>query len=133
MAVKFDVLEGGFVQDPAAGGAKIEFRVTGAIENPDLEVITAPTYASAGFDISTATLSVLDGQIGSFKIEIRSCDQDGTNEAVHVSETVTLSSVAAYGETLTISNGTIGTGKVIKMYAQYVSGNVSSDISVILE
>lgn len=133
MAVKYDVAEGGFVQDLSAGGANIEFRVKGYIEDPNLDVIAAPTYTSAGFDISSATLSVLDGQIGSFKIEVRSADSDGTNEVTHVSETVTLSGVGAYGELLTITTAAIGSSKVIKLYAQHVSGNVSSDISVTLE
>ena len=133
MAVKYDVAEGGFVQDLAAGGANIEFRVKGMIENPNLEVIAAPTYTSAGFDISTATLSVLDGQVGSFKVEIRSADSDGTNEVTHLSQTISISSVSAYGEALTISIAAIGSSKVIKLYTQYVSGNISSDISVTLE
>ena len=133
MAVKFDVAEGGFVQDLAAGGANIEFRVTGAIENPDLEVISAPAYTSAGFDISTATLSVLDGQVGSFKVEVRSADSNGANEVTHVSETVTLSGTGAYGESLTISTASISSSKVIKLYTQYVSGDISSDITVTLE
>lgn len=133
MAVKYDVAEGGFVQDLAAGGANIEFRVKGAIENPDLEVIAAPSYTSPGFDISTATLSVLDGQVGSFKVEVRSADADGLNEVTHVSETVSLASAGAYGETLTISTASIGASKVVKLYTQYVSGDISSDISVTLE
>lgn len=133
MAVKYDIAEGGFVQDLTAGGANIEFRVKGAIENPDLEVIAAPTYTSGGFEITTATLSVLDGQVGSFKIEIRSADNNGANEVTHVSETVSIASAGAYGETLTISTSTIGASKVIKLYTEYVSGSISSDISVTLE
>lgn len=133
MTVKYDVAEGGFVQDLTAGGASIEFRVKGPIENPDLDVIVAPTYTSAGFSISTATLTVLDGQAGSFKVEVRSADQDGLNETTHVSETVTLSGAGAYGETLTISTAAIGSSKVLKLYTQYVSGSISSDISVTLE
>lgn len=132
MAVKFDVTEGGFVQDTTSG-SKIEFRVKGAIENPDLEVIAAPTYTSAGFDITTATLSVLDGQVGSFTVEVRSADSDGANEVTHVSETVSIESAGAYGETLTISTAAIGASKVIKLYTEYVSGDISSDISVTLE
>ena len=133
MAVKFDVAEGGFVQDLSAGGNNIEFRVKGDIENPDLDVIAAPAYTSPGFSISTATLSVLNGQIGSFKVEVRSADSDGTNEVTHVSETVTLSSAGAYGESLTVDVSSIGASKVIKFYTQYVSGAISSDISLTLE
>lgn len=133
MAVKYDIVEGGFIQDLAAGGAKLEFRVTGPIENPDLEVISAPTYTSPGFDIASATLSVLDGQVGSFKVEVRSADANGTNEVTHVSETVTLSGAGAYGEPLTITTAAIGASKVVKLYTQYVSGSISSDISITLE
>lgn len=133
MAVKFDVAEGGFVQDLSAGGNNIEFRVKGDIENPDLDVIAAPAYTSQGFSISTATLSVLSGQIGSFKVEVRSANADGTSEITHVSETVSLVSAGAYGELITIGTAVIAANKVVKMYAQYVSGAISSDISLTLE
>lgn len=133
MAVKYDINEGGFVQDLAAGGANIEFRVKGPIENPDLDVIAAPTYTSAGFVISTATLSVLDGQVGSFKVEVRSADADGANEVTHLSQTVSIPSAGAYGQALTVSTASIGSSKVIKLYTEYVSGDISSDISVTLE
>tara|TARA_R100001086_G_scaffold235262_1_gene158076 strand:- start:1840 stop:2241 length:402 start_codon:yes stop_codon:yes gene_type:complete len=133
MAVKFDVALGGFVQDTDVGASSIEFRVKGPIENPNLEVIAAPTYTSSGFEITTATLSVLEGQAGSFTIEVRSADADGTNEVTHVSETVTIGGTGAYGELLTISNSNIGSDKVVKLFTEYVSGSISSDISVTLE
>ena len=132
MAVKFSVAEGGFVQDTSISG-KLEFRVKGYIENPDLEVIAAPTYTSDGLTISSATLVVLDGRTGSFKVEIRSVDDDGTNETTHISQTITVSSDGPLGQALTVDVAAIPSSKVVKLYTQHVSGSVSSDISVILE
>lgn len=133
MAVKYSVAEGGFIQDLSAGGAKIEFRIDGQIENPNLAIVGAPAYTSGGFSINTATLAINGGQIGSFKVEIRSADINGANEATHISQTITLASAGVQGQTLTVSTPSIASTKIIRLYLQYVSGAVSSDISVTLE
>jgi hypothetical protein len=133
MAVKFSIAEGGFVQDPNAGGARIDFRIKGAIENPNLESITAPAYTSSGLDINSATLVINDGKVGSFKVEVRSIDIGGANSVTHLSQTITLGSAGAAGQALTVDVASIAAGKVIKLYVQYVSGAVSSDISITLE
>lgn len=132
MAVRFSVAEGGFVKDTTISG-KLEFRVTGDIENPDLENISAPAYTSGEFEISSATLVVLRGEVGSFNLQVRSVDDDGTNETTHISETITVSSAGPLGQALTIDTSTIPSSKVVKLYTQYVSGDISSDITVILE
>lgn len=132
MAVKFDILEGGFIQDPNAK-SKLDFRIKGPIENPDLESITAPAYTSAGLTINSATLVVNDGVVGSFNVEVRSTDVDGTNSVTHLSQTITVSSSGPQGLSLTVGTSSIGANKVVKLFVQYVSGGVSSDISVTLE
>ena len=133
MAVKFSVAEGGFIQDLSAGGNKIEFRIRGSIENPILEALSAPAYTSLGLDITNATLVVARGQVGFFRIDIRSTDTDGTNELTHISQTVEIDSAGDSGQALTIDESEIEPGKVIKMYVQYISGSISSDISVTLD
>jgi hypothetical protein len=66
------------------------------------------------------------------KVEIRSTDTDGTNEVTHISDTISvISGSQAWG--LDIDTDAIGSDKVVKLYTQYVSGGVSSDISVTLE
>lgn len=129
MAVKFSVAAGGFIQDRG----KVEFKVQGDIENPNLVPFTSPSYTSTGMTINLATLAINNGQIGTFKIEVRSADLDGTNETTHISGTVTVSSATPQGLALTVGNSTIAANKVIKLYLQYLTGAKSSDISVTLE
>jgi len=133
MAVRFSVADGGFVQDLSAGGAKIEFRVNGQLENPDLEVVGAAAYTDGGFEINTATLAINGGQIGSFNLQVRSADLNGANEVTHISQTIMLGSAGVQGQTLTVGTPTIAANKIIRLYLQYVSGTPSSDISVTLE
>jgi len=133
MAVKFSVVEGGFIQDTSGGSNKVEFKVQGDIENPNLVPFTSPSYTSTGMTINLATLAINNGQIGTFKLEVRSADLDGTNETTHISGTVTVSSATPQGLALTVGNSTIAANKVIKLYLQYLTGAKSSDISVTLE
>lgn len=133
MAVKFSVAEGGFIQDTSGGSNKVEFKVQGDIENPNLVPFTSPSYTSTGMTINLATLAINNGQIGTFKLEVRSADLDGTNETTHISGTVTVSTTAPQGLSLTVGNSTISANKVIKLYLQYLTGAKSSDISVTLE
>lgn len=129
MALVFSVSEGGFVQSTAS---RVEFSVKGNIENPDLEAITTPAYISSGMTINSAVLAITNGVVGSIKIEIRSADPDGTNEVTHITDTISvISGGQAWG--LGVDTASIGTMKVVKLYAQYISGGVSSDISVTLE
>lgn len=130
MPLSFSVAEGGFVQSK---GSSVEFRVQGPIENPDLETVSAPAYSSAGFSITTAIISILDGQVGSFKVEVRSSDIDGTNVVTHISETVTLTGAGIQGQALTVDVAAVGASKTLKLYLQYLSGDITSDISITLE
>ena len=133
MAVKFSIAEGGFIQDTSGGSNKVEFKVQGDIENPNLVPFTSPSYTSTGMTINLATLAINNGQIGTFKLEVRSADLDGTNETTHISGTVTVSTAAPQGLSLTVGTPTIAANKVIKLYLQYLTGAKSSDISVTLE
>ena len=132
MAVKFNILEGGFVQDSSAKRV-IEFKVQGPLENPQLGVITSPAYTTLGFSISSAMLAITEGQIGVFKLELRSFDLNGTNSVTHISNTITVTTNGPQGGALSLSNATIGANKIVRLYVQYISGNISSDISLTLE
>lgn len=129
MALTFSVADGGFVQSAAS---RLEFSVKGNIENPNLEAVTTSAYTSSAFTINSAILAITNGVTGSIKVEIRSADPDGTNEVVHITDTI---SVISGGQawSLGIDTASIGSVKVVKLYAQYISGGVSSDISVTLE
>jgi hypothetical protein len=132
MAVVFSVADGGFIQDVSGAASKLDFAIKGNIENPNLVDSVAPVYVSGGFTINSATLAITNGVVGDIKIEIRSSDPDGTNSVTHVTDTISvISGGQAWG--LTIGTAAIGSTKVVKLYTQYLSGGVSSDISVTLE
>jgi hypothetical protein len=133
MAIKFSVVDGGFLQDTSVGKNRIEFKVEGNLENPNLVIITAPAYSSTGMTISSATLAINNGQVGSFKVEVRSTNVDGTSSTTHISQTIAIASAGVQGLALTIGTAAIAATKVVQLYIQYVSGSVSSDISITLE
>ena len=132
MALVFSVADGGFIQDTNALTSKLEFAIKGNIENPNLVDSVAPVYTSGGFTINSAILVIANGVTGSMKVEIRSTDTDGTNSVTHISETISvISGQQAWG--LDIDVAAIGADRVVKLFVQYISGGVSSDISVTLE
>lgn len=132
MALVFSVADGGYIQDTNAASSKLELAIKGNIENPNLVDSVAPVYVSGGFTISSAVLAITNGVSGSLKVEIRSTDPDGTNEVTHITDTISvISGGQAWG--LDIDTAAIGSTKVVKLYTQYLSGGVSSDISVTLE
>lgn len=132
MALVFSVVNGGFIQDTNEATSKLEFAIKGNIENPNLVDSVAPVYVSGGFTINSAVLVITNGVVGSMKVEIRSTDTDGTNEVTHVTDTISvISGQQAWG--LDIGTAAIGADRVVKLYTQYISGGVSSDISVTLE
>lgn len=132
MALVFSVADGGFIQDTNAAASKLEFAIKGNIENPNLVDSVAPVYTSGGFTINSAILVITNGVEGSMKVEIRSTDTDGTNSVTHISETISvISGQQAWG--LDIDTAAIGSDRVVKLFVQYISGGVSSDISVTLE
>ena len=127
---------GSIIGAGGGGGAasqKIEFRVTGLIENPDLEPTGAPTYNMNEFEMTSAVLVIEDGQIGDFNVHIVSYDPDGSNPTTHVSEAVSLVSAGSSVVSMSFDNSTIPAGKVVKLLTQHVSGTQSSNISVTLE
>jgi hypothetical protein len=130
MPLKFSVLDGGFVQ---AAPSLIAFRVKGEIENPNLDRLSAPVYNSKSFPITSAILAINNGKIGEFKVEIRSTDLDGTNEVVHISDTLVLTFAGSQGWALTVDVSPIAANKVVDMYVQHITGGFTSDISVTLE
>lgn len=130
MAVKFSIANGGFIQDSV--GSKLSFQLDGELFQPLLESVGAPLYNKSSFNISSATL-LADGQIGQFEVSIRSYNSDGTSEVFHASGTVTVSSAGPLKASLTISNATIASDKVVKILARHISGTPSSNISVTLE
>lgn len=130
MPLKFSVVDGGFVQ---AAPSLVSFAVKGEIENPNLDRVSAPVYNPSSFPITSAVLAINNGSIGQFKVEIRSTDLDGTNEVVHISDTLVLTFAGPQGWALTVDVSPIGADKVVSMYLQYISGGFTSDISVTLE
>lgn len=130
MALVFSVADGGFVQSSVS---RLEFLVKGPLENPNLEPISSPTYVSSGMMVNSAVLNISNGAVGSFKVEVRSTDTDGTNEVTHISDTITISAPGVQAWGLDIDTASIGSMKVVRLYIQYLSGGVSSDISLTLE
>jgi hypothetical protein len=129
MSLKFSVADGGFVQSSVSS---LDFRLTGQIESPNLISVSAPVYVSTTFPFTSAVLAINNGKTGSFKVEVRSTDLDGSNEVVHISDTLVLTFDGPQGWGLDIDVASIGADKVLNLYAQYISGGFSSDISLTL-
>lgn len=116
----------------SVGARALEFRVTGDIENPNLQPTGAPTYNVAKLDMTSAMLVIEDGKVGEFKVQAVSSDPDGSNQVIHIDQNIVLSSDASYAISLSFANTTVPAGKVVKLLTQYISGGKSSNISLVL-
>lgn len=132
MALKFSATNGGFIQDTSMS-PKIEFNIFGDISQTLLEPVGAPMYNRTAYTISSAILVVENAEIGSFNVQIVSYNTDGTSATTHISQTITTASAGTVGLSLTLTNATIAADKIVKILVQYVSGSISSNISVTLE
>lgn len=115
-----------------SGARPLEFRVYGEVENPNLEPTGAPTYNVAELEMTSAMLVIENGQIGTFNVQISSYDPDGTNETIHITQSIVLASAGSSVVSLGFANTTIEAGKVVKLLTQYVSGVKTSNIAVVL-
>lgn len=115
-----------------SGARPLEFRVYGPVENPTLQPTGAPTYNVAELQMTSAVLVIEDGQIGTFKVRISSFDTDGTNELIQIDQTIVLAAAGSSVVSMSFANTTIPAGKVVKLLTQYVSGDKTSNIAVVL-
>jgi hypothetical protein len=118
---------------PSASSRTFEFKVFGSIEDPNLEPISAPSYNPLDFVMNSAILVIENGQIGTFKVYIVSYNTDGTGALIHVGQTITLASSGSSIVSLSFSNTTIPANRIVKLLTQYVSGDKTSNISVLLQ
>lgn len=116
-----------------AAARVFEFKVYGDIENPDLEPISVPSYNTLEFELSSAILAIGNGKVGSFRVHVVSYEPNGTGAITHVSEDVTLVAPGSSIISMSFDDTTIPANRVVKLLTQYISGDKTSDISVLLQ
>lgn len=106
------------------------FELFGEIRNPVLESFNSPVYVESARTLSSAVLIIQDAQVGSFNLQIRSTDNSGGDEVIHVDDTVVVSSTGLQKQVLTIDTAPLDSDRFLMLYVSHVSGNESSNISL---
>ena len=110
-----------------------EFKVFGEIESPNLEATSVPSYNTISTTLSSAILSIGNGKIGSFRVNVVSFNPDGTGAISHVNQLITLALNGASVVSLSFADTTIPANRVVKLLTQHVSGGKTANISVLLQ
>jgi hypothetical protein len=110
-----------------------EFKVFGEIESPNLEATSVPSYNTISTTLSSAILSIGNGKIGSFRVNVVSFNPDGTGAITHVNQLITLALNGASVVSLSFADTTIPANRVVKLLTQHVSGGKTANISVLLQ
>ena len=110
-----------------------EFKVFGEIESPDLVATSVPSYNTNSTTLSSAILSIGDGKIGSFRVNVTSFNPDGTGAINHVNQLITLALNGSSVVSLSFADTTIPSNRVVRLLTQHVSGGKTANISVLLQ
>jgi hypothetical protein len=110
-----------------------EFKVFGEIESPNLEATSVPSYNTVNTSLDSAVLSIGNGKIGSFRVNVTSFNPDGTGAITHVNQLITLALNGSSVVSLSFADTTIPANRVVRLLTQYVSGGKTANISVLLQ
>lgn len=104
------------------------FNIEGELENPIWESYNAPIHVEAGRTFTNCTITTLN-QIGDLTVEIRSYNNVGADEIVHVSEPISLTALGLNKTTATLDVPAIGADRYLRLFVLIVP-NVSTVVPI---
>lgn len=95
------------------------FELGGEIDAPIFESYNAPVYVEASRTFTSAVITSIN-QIGDLTVEVRSYDNTGGAEVVHISAVIALTTLGLTKTSATLAIAPIGPDRFLKLYVKAV-------------
>lgn len=121
------------VADELAGKQDINtdpftFEIKGELDNPIFESYNSNRYVESARTFTSAIITT-ENQIGDFTVEVRSYDNAGSNEVIHVSESLSITALGFNTTSATLDVPSISADRYLKLYLKVVP-NASTVIPI---